>query len=430
MVVIAVSAWFVWARLRADLDDRVNASLRARSAAAVAAYDNDTPLADVALEDPEESFVQVIDRSGRVLAGGGEIHGPAIRPDEAQRLRGLGHERVLAGVDGRARLAITSLAGPTPGVIVVGQSLIDRDEALANLVHSFVIGGVASLLAASAAGYVLARAGLAPVEAMRRKVVTIAESGAPESVPVPAANDQIRRLGETLNEMLRRLGDALDRERRFVSDASHEIRTPLSALRLELESLLGERLEPDVRESVALAHAQALRLSALADDLLVLARLDDGRLPLRPVAVELEPLLRGVAATVEGVEGVHSGRISVACAPGMGLVVDPDRLRQIVGNLVTNAVRHGAGRVTVSAEPGRVSGTPGVLLSVTDQGAGFAPEFAPTAFERFTQADAARGTTGAGLGLPIVAAVARAHGGRAWLDEGQAATVRVWLPAT
>lgn len=432
LLVLSAAALFVGVRLRADIDERIDVSLQRRAQAAETAYDAGTPMRQLALtlEDREEFFVQILTRGGDVLETGGTLAGPALTPDEAVRVeRGLPMmERDLPGVDGRARLLVRpiELRSGAPGALVVGQSLVDRNDALDSVGRSFLIGGVIGLFLASALGYGVARAGLRPVEEMRRKAQSISLSGSTELLPLPPAHDQLRRLGETLNDMLHRLRDSFDREQRFVADASHEIRTPLATIRLELDSALRGELDDDDRRAALLAaHAECLRLTRLADDLLVLARLDGGRLPLRrssfDVSICLTQLRDQYAARSAGL----GRRLELDAPPGLWVDADLDRIAQLVANLVDNALRYGAGVVRVVARP--VAN--GVELSVGDDGPGLPPEFLARAFERFSQADASRGAGGAGLGLALVAAIAGAHGGWAAVYSDHPSLVRVWIPA-
>jgi len=243
------------------------------------------------------------------------------------------------------------------------------------------------------------------------------------SLPIPPPNDEISRLGHTLNAMLARLEAAIEREQGFVADASHELRTPLASLKTELElALRRDRTADELRRALRSATEETDRLSRLADGLLVLARSDRGTLPLRPERIAAKDLLDGVAAQFR-----TSGQdVRVDVPDGLELEGDRLRLEQAVGNLVANAATHGDGEVTVSAR--RANGT--VELHVEDEGPGLPAGFAARAFERFTRADEARGGGGAGLGLAIVDAVARAHGGRAGFSPREAGTdAWIALPA-
>jgi two-component system, OmpR family, sensor kinase len=394
LVLIAAAA-FVYVQLRADLDESVDATLQAR-AAAVASGGAAAGIAG----DDDDGFAQVRSGGKVVDAAGG------ARAD----VEPVSGEQHVPGIDGTARVLATD-------GVVVGQSLEDRDEVLAGLIAAFAIGGPVAVVLASLLGYALAGAGMRPVEAMRRR----AAAGATQ-LPLPEAHDEIRRLGETLNDMLARLQGSLERERRFVADASHELRTPLAVLKTELEAALrAGDAGPESRVSISAAIEECDRLGQLADDLLVIARTAEGELPVRPEPIPGRPLLEAVRdrfaerAARDG-RAIHVGNGDVT------IVADPLRIRQALGNLVDNALRHGDGDVTLSAHVD----DGGIALEVSDGGPGFAPDIKGRAFERFARGDRARSRGGTGLGLAIVRAIAEAHGGRATLDG---ATVRVWMPS-
>jgi two-component system, OmpR family, sensor kinase len=245
---------------------------------------------------------------------------------------------------------------------------------------------------------------------MRRRAAEISAGDPGERLPVPPTDDELGRLGTTLNEMLERLEAAIERERRFVDDASHELRTPLALHRAELELALRYGNDAEgLRRSIASAIEEVDRLVALAEALLVVARSGEDGLALAPEAIAAGELFETVIQRFGG-RAAEAQRI-LGIGDGAGLVVTGDRLRleQALTSLVDNALRHGAGGVRLSAraEDGMVA------LHVMDEGAGFPEDFLPHAFERFTRADAARGRGGSGLGLAIVDTIATAHGGTA-----------------
>jgi signal transduction histidine kinase len=335
-------------------------------------------------------------------------------------------ELSVPGIDGTAR--VLARPAPThagPVVVAVGQSLNDRDDALSGVVTSFALGGPIAVLLGSAIGYLLASAGLAPMEAMRVRAREVSLSRADERLPLPGAHDEVRRLGETLNEMLDRLHRSFERERRFVADASHELRTPVAVIKTELEGALrtGD-FGPQVREALVAAVEECDRLAQLAEDLLVIARAAEGELPVRREALRARPLLEGVRERfVDRAE--QRGRVIRIEADGdPQLSADLLRIRQALGNLVDNALRHGAGEIVLRAR----SASAGVELEVSDGGQGFAPDIAGRAFERFARGDPVRTRGGAGLGLAIVRAVVEGHAGRVAIVPGRGATVRAWLP--
>jgi heavy metal sensor kinase len=350
----------------------------------------------------EENVAQRLGPDGSPTASSPGLGTPLVTPEEATRAQD-GSFFLTRGVDGEPmRLLVT----PT---LVVGASLEDRDEALDELLAQLLVVGPLALLLASAAGYFLAVAALRPVEEMRREAAEISGDAAGRRLPLPRAPDEIRRLGETLNAMLGRLQDSLARERRFVADASHELRTPLALLQTELELALRRTRTPgELEEALRSARDEVDRLARLAEDLLVLARLDEGRLRLRTSEVPARELLEAVARRFDSRAAAEGRALEVEADP-VSFPGDRLRLEQALGNLVDNALRHGRGTVRLAAEThdGEVD------LRVADEGPGFADDVLPVAFERFTREDEARGNGASGLGLAIVDAIARAHGGSA-----------------
>jgi len=425
LLMLASAALFVYLRLRADLDDRIDASLRSRVVALVEPQ-GEPSLAGVALEDPEETFVQLLSPTGEVLDLVGTLRGPALSPAETQRAAAgtVSLERALNGVDGRARLLADSGAGDRT-VVVAGQSLLDRNDALANVVSSFAVGGGIATLLASMIGYLLAAAGLAPVEAMRLRAREVSLRPSDEGLPLPAAHDEIRRLGETLNEMLARLRAAFERVSRFVADASHELRTPIAIIKTELEGALQVSGPATPAHAALVAAAEECdRLAQLAEDLLVIARAADGQLPIRPESTEVSALLGDVRERFTDRAWRRGRVIRIDAEPDLIMRADPFRVRQAVGNLVENALRHGDGDIVLAAR--RAAG--GLELDVCDEGPGLPPDLAPRAFQRFARGDRARSGEGVGLGLAIVQAIAVAHGGSAAVVGTSPTTLRIRLP--
>jgi signal transduction histidine kinase len=422
IVVLAAAGLFVYVRLRDGLDESLSAALESRAAAVAASGQ----AAAGAGDDEDEQFAQLLGADGGVLDAAGGPEGPAITAAERERAaeETIELDRSVPGIEVTTRV----LAGPAgddgAAVVVVGQSLEDRDEALAGVAASFAIGGPIAVLLASVLGYLLAAAALAPVEAMRRRAAGVSLAPDGERLPLPAAHDEIRRLGETLNAMLDRLRAAHARERRFVADASHELRTPLAVIKTELEGALrAGGHEPEVQAALTAAVEECDQLAQLAEDLLVLTRAGEARLPIRPDDVDVTELLDRVRERFADRARARGARIRIEAPGGLRVEADPLRLGQAVANLVDNALRHGAGDVVLRA---RAAGT-AVELEVSDAGPGFPPELGERAFERFARGDAARTRDGAGLGLAIVRAIADAHGGTAAIVEG--ATVRITLPA-
>jgi signal transduction histidine kinase len=309
-------------------------------------------------------------------------------------------------------------------VLIVGQSLQQRNLALSNLAGVLLVGGPLALLLASVAGYLLTGAALRPVEAMRRRAESISAADADQRLPAAAANDELGRLGRTLNEMLARIDASMQRERAFVSDASHELRTPLTILRTELELIGRERRTGNALQSaVASAIEETDRLSQLAEDLLLLSRADDHQLAIAPGRLSATELLRSAADRARRHPQSAEKRIHVEERADAEVLADRDRAGQAIDNLLTNALRHAQTQVELSLR----SNGAFVELHVTDDGPGFPTEFLPRAWERFARADAARAEDGAGLGLAIVRAIASAHGGEAHAVNAPLGGADVWI---
>jgi signal transduction histidine kinase len=245
---------------------------------------------------------------------------------------------------------------------------------------------------------------------------------------VPEARDEVRNLALTLNDMLSRLGAAQERQRGLVSDTAHELRSPIASIRAQLEVALDHPDSQDWPQTASDVLADTLRLSRLAEDLLVLARLDERdtrRAP--PRRVDLTGLVE------QEVSRYTDTRVPVRLAGAGPAAVtgDPDGLHRMLRNLIDNATRYARSQVAVSV------GTTGknARLSVTDDGPGIPAADRERAFGRFTRLEAARSRDGddaggAGLGLAIVRATAQAHGGSAWLEDARPGLrVVVLLPA-
>ena len=435
-IVLAAMGSFVYYRLAGDLDSSVDQSLEARAGdiARLLRAGDGRVQATAQVEGIDETFSQVLDLSGRVLAAPAGLHSHALltpRQIELARRGTVRVERVeQPGLEEPARLLARPVieVGGRRVVMVVGAPLDDRDEALASLATLLTIGGAGALLLASLAGYMVAAAALRPVESMRRTAADVSVARPGRRLPVPPARDEISRLGETLNEMLGRQEAAFQRERAFVSDASHELRTPLAILRTELElALRNGRTPAELRAAVGSAAEETERLHQLAEDLLVIARSEEGRLPVALESVSASELLDRVRVRFAARVRLAGRDISVDAPDGLRLVADPLRLEQALANLVENALRHGAGEIELAAH-----GAGGeARLHVRDRGPGFPPGFAPRAFQRFSRGDGARTAGGAGLGLAIVLAIAEAHGRGCGAEsrEGGGADVWIELPA-
>ena len=432
--VLVVGGIALFALFRKDFDQQINRDLDTRLTdvarlVAVAASSDEPSESRRVPEASGEGIVQVYGAGGRVIASAPRVRrGRLLTPAQVERAtRGRIHVRRADTPAGEARLAAGRAHGTTV-VVAVGEALARRDQALDRLRELLFIAAPLALLLATYAGYQVAGAALRPGERMRVRAERVTARDTSERLPVPQTGDEIEALGRTLNELLGRLDAALGRERRLLADASHELRTPLAVLRTEVQlALRGDRSAAELRAALESASDEAERLSRLADDLLVLARADQGGLPLRGRPLEAGELIEAAAGRATS---AAAGRRLVAqtdSAAGLVVSADPDRAAQALDNLVANALAHGSGEIRLSAR--RADGR--VELHVADEGPGFSDELLGHAFERFSQGDRSHSSEGTGLGLAIVAAIAAAHGGEAGARNlaGGGADVWIALPA-
>ncbi|MFF8915114.1 ATP-binding protein [Streptomyces sp. NPDC015032] len=445
--------------LRANLTDQagLQAEVVAREVAGQLALD--VPYDRLEMHDEEEHPVQVTDEDGRVVAvsedleavsgtgtdrgapvpspaaGGSTGSGDDDRHDDDDRAPGRGEVgsgdpdfgNGTATVDGDtadyrfASVRATTSAGVTL-TVHAGAPLAAEQEAVGSVRGAMLTGLPVLLLVVAGATWLVTRRALRPVEGIRREMAAItASEDLSRRVPEPGSRDEIARLARTTNETLTALEASVDRQRRFVADASHELRSPIASLRTQLEVGAAHPELLDVPGAVA----DTVRLQALAADLLLLARLDAGE---RPGRRTLDP----GALVREEVSQRTGDRIPVAVSvPDSGVsevVGSRGQLARVIGNLLDNAERHAHSAVTVSVRGGRG----GVVIAVTDDGAGVPPQERERIFERFVRLDDARSRDegGAGLGLAIARDVAVRHGGRLTVSgvrEG-GARFELWLP--
>jgi heavy metal sensor kinase len=326
-------------------------------------------------------------------------------------------------------LAVALPSNTCPGVIVVATSTDEVGRSVRELLVQLSIGVPMALLVAALGGWWLAGRALAPVGRMTREADTIGIERLDERIDVPAAADEIQRLAVTLNAMLDRLERGIEDKRRFAADASHELRTPLAVMRAELDVSLREAdLPASAREALESAQEEVERMRSMVENLLMLARADDGSLELFREPLDLSDVAAAVTEKASALARPKRVVLSTEGAPTT-VLGDRARIEQVVMNLVNNAIRFSPadGRVTVTTWDRDGGGG----CSVTDQGPGVAPELAGRIFERFVRADAARANDGgSGLGLAICNEIVTAHAGRIWVDArpGSGGSFSFWLP--
>ena len=438
-IILASLSLFVYARLQAELVRALDLGLQARAEAIASGIgQGGISVADAPDAGPASLAhvsAQILTPHGRVVTRGGWAT-PRLSAEALRTIRGPTFIQLPAA---RGWPSVPGFVLPANEgrrlFVVVGSSLAGVHQTLAGLRLLLLVADPAALALAVLVAWFLTGAALRPVESMRREAAAISISEPGRRLPVRLANDEVARLGETLNSLLDRLHGALSREQRLLNDASHELRTPLAIMKAELDlSLSRARAPEELEAALRSASEETDRLARLAEDLLVLSRAQGGQLPIHRISTSLDELL-GRACGGHQARGAH-----IQCrAPAARIMIDPMRVRQAVDNLLDNAIRHSrpAAQIRVDAT---VSGDI-ATVTVENSGSGFPDDILPRAFEPFVRgetrhdgpgADGARSAHGAGLGLTIVRAVAEAHGGTAVAQNvagGARVTMTMALPA-
>lgn len=328
----------------------------------------------------------------------------------------------------------TSASGPWgQGTVVVAVPLTTVDQTLGRLLLIELLVSLSVLIVLGALAWWIVRAGLRPLDEMTDTAGAIAAGDLSQRVPQGDPGTEVGRLGEALNVMLGGIEESFaarkaseERLRRFLADASHELRTPLTSIRGYAEMFdRGVRDRPDDLEtSMRHIRADADRMSTLVDDLLVLARLGRER-PLAHELVDLREVVQEAAAAVAMQDPERSIQV---VAPEPTIVVgDGGRLRQVVDNLLVNAVRHTPGGSPIEIDLGQQSGS--AVISVLDRGPGIPPDERERIFEPFFRSDPSRSraTGGEGLGLAIVSTIVEAHGGHVGVSPREGGGAQFWI---
>ena len=395
---------------------------------------------------PPGTYVDVRDANGDVVElrvftyePDSPISSPALRdglPGSDDSPPGTTRTYTVGSADQVTYRALATSLGPQRGTLTVAIPLGETERTLDRLVLTELLVGAVVLILVAALALWLVRVGLRPLEGIGETAGAIAAGDLSRRVEPADDRTEVGRLGTSLNAMLAQIEAAFEerratesRLRRFVADASHELRTPLTSIRGYAELFRrGAGANPeDLEMSMARIEAEASRMGVLVDDLLLLARLDQGR-PLEREPVDLAEV---IAEAVEGFRAVEPGRpIDLEVDVRSTLIGDEGRLRQVVDILLDNARVHTATGTPVRIRLGADDGD--VVLSVHDEGPGLSEEQQEKAFERFYRGDPgrSRSTGGAGLGLSIATAIVEAHGGTisASSPEGGGARFEVRLP--
>jgi heavy metal sensor kinase len=437
-VVVALSTFLVL-QLRADLEDAVQREVRAGSTQIARGYAKEGAgdFRDVSntVLPHGRSAAQVLAPGGRVLVSYGEpISRRLLVPKEAVGKALTGERQTLTLELGADRYRAVVLPVRRLGrdrVIVVAESLRHVDESVSRVLLLLLLGLPAALAVTALGGWWLARKALRPVERMSSKAQEIGIDRLHERIELPPAQDELGHLAVTLNAMLDRLERGVEEKHRLIADASHELRTPLAAMRAELDvSLMHGDLPPAAHEVLESTREEVDRMTRIVNNLLTLARVDEGRLELLKAQVDLGEAIEAAARPLRPLAVAKRLRLAVN-GPHCEAEADPERLQQALTNFIENAIKFSEPDGEVRVTCWRSNGEVGV--TVKDSGPGISPDARSHVFDRFYREDRARGRegSGSGLGLAICREIAEAHGGRVWVDseEGNGSAFSLALPA-
>jgi signal transduction histidine kinase len=432
LVAFAVFDLLLFSVLRVSLTRSLDDSA-GQSASEVVALINANRLPDPIPVAPEIT-VQVLDPAGHItdVSPGTDRLVPLLaRPAAAAAAGRAGQLLNGSPFDMPSLLRVDAARAADGSLVIAAVPYNSVSDSLTVVARALTLGTPALFALFTWVIWLAAGLTLRPVGALRRGAAQITATGVPRpDLPVPEARDEIRELALTLNDMLSRLAAAQQRQRALVSDTAHELRSPIASIRAQLEVALDHPARQDWAATARDVHSDTLRLAKLAEDLLLLARLDEraaGGSPgqARHVPVDLASLAQEAAARYAAARVPVTLDVPVpAPTPVAAEVLVPghrDGLDRLLVNLLDNAVRYAASRVTVVVR----SDGEWAEVTVTDDGPGIPAGDLERAFDRFARLDCARsrdgdGPGGAGLGLAIVRATAQAHGGTAHLEPAPA----------
>jgi len=314
--------------------------------------------------------------------------------------------------------------------LIVGRSTGEIDEALADLERTLLIAIPLTLVVAGAGGVFLAGRALKPVDQIARTALEIEGRDLSQRIPV-TTKDELGRLASTLNQMIERLEKAFKRQQQFTGDASHELRTPLAVIEAESTLALGKQRSADeYRQSLETVSQEAKHMSGIIDRLLTLARADSGSERLMFEEVDLRGLLTDLRSEVDVLVRDKGLELQLNRVDSVTVMGDRGRLRQLLLNLLDNAIRYTSAGGTISLSAGTEDQM--AVIAISDTGIGIPEDALPSIFERFYRVDKARSRAdgGSGLGLAICKHIAEDHGGRMEVESrvDKGSTFRVLLP--
>jgi signal transduction histidine kinase len=422
VVLVIASAALVFALRRAMTDGVESAAELRAEDIALALSAGEEP--DLTASEPDSAIVQVIDAEGTVVLSSGQLVDDAPIVDQSA---GSGRRVDVAIRDDaeveRESFQVVVRRATTPDgpvSVIVGRTLEQVTASTRTMIGYLALGLPIVLALVGAITWLVVGRALAPVEQMRAEVTEISARELHRRVPESDTDDEIGRLGQTLNDMLARLERSQAQQRQFVSDASHELRSPLTTIRNAAEVA---RTHPDRTSTEQLAGdvlAESIRLESLVDDLLWMARADEGTLPPSRGLVDLDDLALAEARRVNETSAVRVDTTDVSAGQVFG---DASQLRRLLRNLTDNAARHATTAIslTVAERDGEV------VLCVDDDGAGVPAADRQRVFDRFVRLDEARAreSGGSGLGLAIAAQIVKAHHGEVRIGDAPLGGARV-----
>ncbi len=435
---LVVGAVVLVASTRAELVRGVEALVATRSQdLAQLVETGDVP---AVLPGSRSTSAQVIDSNGRVIAATRDIEGQdqivagTPSPDGVTILTvptlDLGDHGEQEGEsnddEGPYLVAVTAADTPTGQVVILVAGSLAAAEAATTTLTPLLIGGIPLLaLVVGVTTWILAGRTLKPVRSMTEEAGQITATDLGRRIPLPGTRDEIQLLGRTLNQMLDRLATSIAAQRRFVADASHELKSPVTSLLTMAEVASNHPERVDTARFAADIHTEARRLALLVEDLLTLARSDEGAMALQPTRFDIGNLIQEETARL------WATGVAVHLEQAAPVIINADRRRvaQAIRNVVDNAARHARRDIWIETHQTHDQ----IEILIADDGPGIPEANRERVFERFVRLDEARSRDqgGTGLGLAVVQTIIKAHGGSVQVVDHSTypgAAIRIHLP--
>jgi signal transduction histidine kinase len=432
LVIASITVMTVHARLgMARVDAELAAAVEAVSGVVRHEIDERLTLADAASDMLEELSlpgvgVAVLSPSGSILSTTSAARPPLM---SEQEIVGAGR-RPDYSAGGMRKFAINDSYANISYTLVVWRSMDGLNEEARTLRESIWIGVPIALVLAGLGGWTIASRTLKPLGDLASQADAIDRGLDGVQLRVPNASDELGLFARAFNRLLARLATLLRAQRAFMADASHQLRTPVSVIRTSAQVTLtrSDRTAAEYQESLEIIARQSVRLTKMVDDMFMLAMVDAEGRPLQNAPLYLNEVIDGVARDAQPLAAERNMTVNSVVSDDIPLVGDEDLLRQMLWNLVENALRYGRNGGSIALATQRTNGF--VSVTVEDDGPGIAPAERARVFDRFVRLETAGGAAGAGLGLPIARWIAEAHNGSLVLDESSSGCrFRIRLPS-